>query len=148
MRRSVHEPRLLIPALGPLYDRIGEWSYPFIRIVCGLTMLPHGWAKFTDPQVQASDTVLMHKLGFEPAAGFYWFIACVELFGGALLTLGLFTRVVAFLLACELMVITFDVFLRAGRPIEFTLLWGLVIFAFCWRGGGRYSLDHLIGREL
>ena len=32
--------------------------------------------------------------------------------------------------------------------LEYPLMWGLVALAFVFRGGGRYSLDALIGREI
>ena len=35
-----------------------------------------------------------------------------------------------------------------ARGYEYVLMWGLVCFAISLRGGGRYSLDRLIGREL
>jgi putative oxidoreductase len=35
-----------------------------------------------------------------------------------------------------------------SRGYEFVMLWGLVTLAIWWRGGGPYSLDRVIGREL
>ena len=35
-----------------------------------------------------------------------------------------------------------------NRGYEFVLLWGLMSLAIWWRGGGPYSLDRKIGREL
>ena len=35
-----------------------------------------------------------------------------------------------------------------ARGYEYTLLWGLVCFAIALRGGGPYSLDRAIGKEL
>ena len=34
-----------------------------------------------------------------------------------------------------------------GRGVEFALLWCLLCIAIFFRGGGKYSLDRLIGRE-
>jgi putative oxidoreductase len=34
------------------------------------------------------------------------------------------------------------------RGYEYVLLWGLVCFAIALRGGGPYSLDRKLGREL
>jgi uncharacterized membrane protein YphA (DoxX/SURF4 family) len=36
----------------------------------------------------------------------------------------------------------------AARGYEFTLMWGLLLFAVALRGGGPYSLDRLLGRQL
>ena len=90
---------------------------------------------------------LFHTLGFEPAVALMWFITLLEFCGGALLAVGLLTRPIALMLAIELMVITFMVDMPRGRGYSFTLLWGLVILAIAWRGGGRYSVDSRIGRE-
>jgi putative oxidoreductase len=35
-----------------------------------------------------------------------------------------------------------------GAGYEYPLMWGLVMFAVALRGGGPYSLDRAIGREL
>ena len=35
-----------------------------------------------------------------------------------------------------------------NRGYEYVLLWGLVCFAIALRGGGPYSLDRLLGKEL
>ncbi|HUZ75681.1 MAG TPA: DoxX family protein [Stellaceae bacterium] len=148
MEDAMRDTGLFIPALKPLYDRLGRFSYPFIRFVVGLAMMPHGWAKFTVPKTQQGVTALMGKLGFHPAAVFFWFIAGLELFGGAMLALGLLTRLIALMLTVELIVIIFDVFIPNGRAIDGVLMWAFVIFAFAWGGGGRYSLDRLIGREV
>ncbi|MGA8610331.1 MAG: MFS transporter, partial [Xanthobacteraceae bacterium] len=50
------------------------------------------------------------------------------------------------------MIITI-VYWKAGfswlqRGYEYTLLWGLICFAIALRGGGPYSLDRKLGREL
>ena len=34
------------------------------------------------------------------------------------------------------------------RGYEYVLLWGLLCFAIALRGGGPYSLDRKLGREL
>jgi putative oxidoreductase len=144
--------RLIIPALAPLHQRLAELAYPFIRLVCGAMLVPHGWQKFASPATQANMQALFEKLGFTPVGTLFWLVATLELAGGAMLAIGLLTRPVALLVGAELMVITFDVFWPNGffagqRGYEHTLLWGLVALAIAWRGGGRYSADRLIGWE-
>ena len=146
MNDTPQQTRLIIPALAPVYRFLGPLAYPFIRVVCGLTMIPFGWAKLTGPLFER-DVALFHTLGFEPAVPLMWFITLLEFCGGALLAVGLLTRPIALMLAIELMVITFMVDMPRGRGYSFTLLWGLVILAIAWRGGGRYSVDSRIGRE-
>jgi putative oxidoreductase len=69
--------------------------------------------------------------------------------------LGLLTRIVGAMIAIEFLVITFVAhfhngfgFSNPGGGWEYPLLWGLVIFAISLRGGGPYSLDRMIGREI
>ena len=72
--------------------------------------------------------------------------------GGAALILGLFTRFFAAAAAIEMLIITW-VYWKTGfawtkRGYEYTLMWGLISFAIALRGGGPYSLDRKLGREL
>jgi putative oxidoreductase len=39
-------------------------------------------------------------------------------------------------------------FFWTAGGFEYPLLWGIVTLAFVLRGGGRFSLDALIGREI
>jgi putative oxidoreductase len=73
----------------------------------------------------------------------------LEFVGGIAIALGLFTRFFAAATAIEMAIITFTVFWPKGyHAYEYTLWWGLVLFAIALRGGGPYSLDQRIGREL
>jgi hypothetical protein len=38
-------PNLYIPGFGPFYDGVAEYVYPFLRVVAGLMLLPHGIPK-------------------------------------------------------------------------------------------------------
>ena len=76
----------------------------------------------------------------------------LEFFGSLMLAAGLLTRPVAFALAIEMAVITFRIHFAAGffwadRGYEVALLLLLMCIAFTAGGGGRYSLDRLIGKE-
>jgi len=75
----------------------------------------------------------------------------VEFFGGILLALGLFTRIVAAAFVIEMAVISFAVLYPnwswGRRGMEYALFMGIVALAIFFRGGGRWSLDRLIGRE-
>ena len=69
------------------------------------------------------------------------------------LAIGLFTRVAAVMIWIEMAVIItvfnwqFGYF-WTNRGVEYALLWLLLCTAIFFRGGGRYSVDHLIGKEL
>jgi putative oxidoreductase len=145
-------PRLFFPKLEPFYQSISGYSYPFIRFVTGAMLVPHGWRKFVDAGTQKSVIELFHKLGIEPAATIFWLVGSLELFGGIMLAVGLFTRPVALAIAVEMMVISLDVYWPNGyfagtRGYEHTLLWALIALAIAARGGGKQSADRLIGKE-
>jgi putative oxidoreductase len=147
-----NRPRLVFPRLETFYQSISGLAYPFIRFVTGAMLVPHGWRKFVDGGTQRAVIELFHKLGLEPAGILFWLIASLELFGGVMLAIGLFTRPVAFAIAIEMLVISFDVywpngFFAGARGYEHTLLWGLVALAIAARGGGKQSADRLIGKE-
>ena len=73
--------------------------------------------------------------------------------GGACLIIGLFTRFFAAALAIE-MAHRFIVvhlpkgYAAGGGGYEYVLLIGVVCFAIAMRGGGPYSVDAKIGKEL
>ena len=75
-----------------------------------------------------------------------------ELVAAACLALGLFTRVAALMIWIEMAVIITKFNWKFGyfwtnRGIEYALLLWLLCTAIFFRGGGRYSLDRLIGKE-
>jgi putative oxidoreductase len=76
----------------------------------------------------------------------------VELVCGGLLVLGLLTRPAALgvviLMAVAILAIHLPLgFFWQDGGLEYPLMWGLIALAIFFRGGGRLSLDHLIGRE-
>ena len=145
-------PRLFIPALGGVYERLGPYAWPLVRMTAGLMLVPHGWGKlFTEGGVDRLAGGLT-KLGLEPAYPLAPYIALLELVGGILLALGLFTRLIAVLVIGFMAVAAFYVHLGNGflwikGGFEYPLFWGLVCVAIVIRGGGPMSLDAKIGRE-
>ena len=91
----------------------------------------------------------MAKNGLEPALGFAYVTMFLEVVGGVCLVIGLFTRFFAAIIAIELALICFVVMMPHGYfRMEETLIWGIIFFAIALRGGGPYSLDRVIGKEL
>ena len=68
-----------------------------------------------------------------------------------MLALGLFTRPAAFAILMFLLVTNIERW-RVGKyfwnqlGLEYTVMWTVATFYFLVDGGGRISLDHLIGR--
>ena len=76
----------------------------------------------------------------------------IEFFGGLMLAAGFMTRPIAALVFGMMAVAAIQVHLTLGffwtnGGFEYPLFWGLTALSFVLRGGGRYSLDALIGRE-
>jgi putative oxidoreductase len=150
MAEAQAEPKLLLPFLKPFYDVVTPLSWLVVRLGCGWLLVVHGWGKVTrGPSAYIKG---FSDLGFEPALLWVWGALFIEFGGGLALIFGLFTRFFAAAVAIEMLIITClywkNGFSWLGRGYEFTLLWGMVAFAIALRGGGPYSLDRKIGREL
>lgn len=81
-----------------------------------------------------------------------WFAGWLELVGGALIAIGLFTRPVAFVLCGEMAVAYFQAhFPRSPIPMvnqgELAVLYCFVFLYLAVRGGGPWSVDAMMGRE-
>ena len=87
-----------------------------------------------------------------PPLAWVWSALAIEFVGGIALILGLFTRFFAAAAAIEMLIITWRLlehrlFLAQPR-LRIRAAVGLVCFAIALRGGGPYSLDRTIGKEL
>jgi putative oxidoreductase len=148
------EPRLYFPALAPFYDHVRELSWPIIRLSLGATLLTHGILKIMGPGLVNFSNGLAGRgiPGGEIGGSIVFFN---ETIGAVFLMLGLFTRPIAASLAIELAVVTFIAHWANGWQFsnpkggwEYPLVLGLMLFAVALRGGGPYSLDRKIGREV
>ena len=98
-------------------------------------------------------TNVLAKNGVEPALMWAYVIMFLETVGGVCLIVGLFTRFFAAALAIEMLIALLAVHLAKGYAAggggyEYVLLIGVVCFTIAIRGGGPYSVDRLIGKEL
>jgi putative oxidoreductase len=143
------ENRPLIPALGRIYPHASEWGYLLLRLTAGLMLIPHVWPKLVAGPAAIAANVMARR-GVEPALVAAYLAIIVELVGAVCITLGLFTRVVAALLVIEFLVIV-KVHSVAGwmaQGAEFPFLWLIVFIFILIRGGGRYSVDRMLGWEV
>lgn len=146
-----YEPRRLIPALTPLYNRVVPLSWALVRFAVGWNLVIHAWFKILRGGPGAT-LGAFSSMGYEPAVFYAYSSFCIEGVAGIGIILGLFTRFFAAAAAIEMLVI-FCTYWSTGFPwlsrgYEYVLLWGLVCFAIALRGGGPYSLDRKLGREL
>lgn len=145
-------PKLLLPFLAPFYESVRPLSWAILRICFGADLAIHGWEKVVRlPRIVdaiAAGTTAALPAQFDPAHNII--LAFFEFVGGISIAVGLFTRFFAAASAIELAIICFTVFWpHSGyHGAEYTFWWGIVMFVIALRGGGPYSLDRAIGREL
>ena len=125
---------------------LAPWVLSLLRIVVGLLYVEHGTGKL---------------LGFPPGAGpasvqffsLIWFAGVLELVGGSLIVLGLFTRIAAFILSGEMAFAYFMVHAPQGPfPVsnhgEAAVFYCFVFLYLAVAGGGPLSVDRvLLGRR-
>ncbi len=118
------------------------WAPRFLsllRIVAGLLFMEHGMAKLLGwPRDARFDNLKMLSL--------LWFAGIIELVGGALLTVCLFTRCVAFIMSGEMAIAYFTSHAPRGFfPMlnggDAAILYCLLFFYFFLAGAGPYSID-------
>lgn len=145
------QTRLLVPALAPFYRRVSDFSYPLIRIAVGAPMLVHGVGKLMAGP--APVIASMERIGIQPAAPMAYILMFLETVGAICIILGLFTRFFAAALCIESLVLVFVAHWPNGFPanrngVEMVMTWAIIYFAIALRGGGPWSLDRKLGREL
>lgn len=152
MSEPIDRSRLLIPALSGLYETFAPFSYAFMRFSAGAIVVPHGVQKLVYGTAVNTAQGMAAK-GFPFPLQLAYFIGFVELFVAAALAIGLFTRIAAVVLWIEMLVIiVFFVgpngYFWGRQGYEFALLWLLLFTAIFFRGGGRYSVDSFLRKEL
>jgi putative oxidoreductase len=110
-----------------------------LRIVAGFQFLEHGTQKFFSFPLRAAPTApdLLSLYGVQ---------GCLEVLGGLLIILGLFTRPVAFILAGDMAVAYFYAhypknFFPALNGGDAAILFCFVFLYFVAAGGGEWSVD-------
>lgn len=118
-----------------------------LRITAGGFLLFHGYPKIMLGVAGVSAN--MTRMGFYPPTLLAYVTIFMETVGGVCIAIGLFTRFFAAAMAIEFALITIFVIVPRGWPAyEMYLIWGILLFAIALRGGGPYSVDRLIGKEL
>lgn len=116
------------------------------RIIgCYFLAINFGGSKFPCPDWFIQDVA---KFGFPFPTFFAWAAVLAETFGGALLVIGLFTRVAGFMVMCTMLVAIF--FQKWGGEV-----WEMLpAMGFLWislyaivMGSGYFGLDHLIAKK-
>ena len=146
------QAKLLYPGLAGFYESVLPIAETFLRIVIGVMFVMHVSGKLsTGPGAVAAN--VLSKNGLEPAILWAYVIIFLELVGGICLIISLFTRFFAAALAIEMLIALLVVHLSrgyaaSGGGYEYVLLIGAACFLIAIRGGGPYSVDRFIGKEL
>ena len=145
------KPKLLIPALGRLYGLFAPVTELLIRLIAGGSLAIHGWQILFGNLAGAAR--FFETVGFQNGVFWAWVVGILEFVCGICLALGLLTRLVAVPIIVFLITAIVTYHLENGynwesRGIEFPLFWAIVVFHFLIRGGGAWSLDRWIGREI
>lgn len=145
---AIDRNRLMFPALGGLYGLLSCVSVPLLRASAGLVLMVHGLPKIQDPFKSAG---MAESLGFFP--GVFWspLLAVTEFIGGFLLAIGLLTRFAAAGATVVLLVTVYFHWVVQGQGLsgaEKSILWAAITFFFVAHGGGAFSVDRMLKREL
>jgi putative oxidoreductase len=139
-------------ALSPM-DRLAEFAPPVVRLIVGVIMAAHGLQKLLEGPANFGG--FLAQLGVPAPTLMGYVVTLVELGGGILLIIGLFSRLAALLLTINLGVAIVLVkvnvgFLSpesggAGAELDLALIAGFLVILLA--GAGRISLDHTLGIE-
>ena len=145
------EQDLLFPSLAVFYSAWHDFVEALVRVVIGLILLMHGWAKLQTGIAGVSD--YMAKQGLVPGSAWAGAAMFLETVGASCLIAGLFTRFFAAGLAIEMAIALVVVHVMKGFSVgqggfEYVFLLGIILFNISVRGCGLYSVDRLIGKEL
>ena len=151
----------MLPGLDNFYQVLTPWAETLLRAAVGLALVPHGlrntFGMFPSTGARSHNlTKLAEQLdqdGYHPGKIWAPLISIVQLVGGPMLAVGLFTRAAALPILIFLIITNIERW-RVGRyfwnqlGLEYTLMWAIAVFYFLVRGGGPMSLDRLIGPAL
>lgn len=139
--------RKIIPGLV-WYRPFEPFAYAFIRFCTGAILVAHGANRLFYGGTVAE---LGEYLGRLPASA----IGAFELIGGAMIALGILTRPIALLFVLEWTAIAAAApikpgtsWLMLGATPHYPALVAAMCFAFLLRGGGYYSVDRRVGKEI
>ncbi len=130
---------------GPITADIGLLV---LRVVAGVCLaVNHGWVKFHDPEKKSQFFSMVNGFGLPASNAMAWAAIGAELVGGALLALGLFTRLAAFMILCTMgvAIAKFHWPMHQGfASFEFPLVYAAIALCLLFAGGGRISLGAML----
>lgn len=151
-------PRLVFPIFRRVYARAEPLAYAALRAVLGAVLMTHGLPKLlrtshgsmADPMA-GSIHLIENVLHLPAAPVLAMFVALLESIGGALLAIGFGTRPIAAMVVVQMLAICLALgptWPWIDRGIEFPFLMMFLALFIAAKGGGDWSVDRAIGREL
>lgn len=137
-----------MPTTSTHHVPYARWAHTLLRIVSGAIIAQHGAQKLFGVLGGLGGVVGAAA----PPGSKMWLVGILELAGGLLLLVGLFTRIVAFLLSGEMAFAYFTVHAPNGFwPIqnkgELAVALCFIFLYFAATGAGAGSLDALLRRR-
>jgi putative oxidoreductase len=126
--------------------RLETWTYTALRVVAGFMFFWHGAQKVLGLVTTKAGPDVFSQM---------WFGGVIEIVGGLLIAVGLFTRPAAFISAGQMAVAYIQFhwkgalgasFLPIVNKGELAVLYCFVFLFICLRGGGPISIDRQLGR--
>jgi len=146
------EPKLVFPGLASFYESVSDLWYPMIRVAIGAILFMHGWGKINAGAGRIAGA-FGTNYGLPMPTLLAYSAMFLETVGAICIIIGLFTRFFAAAIAIELLIAMFAAHWAKGFAVgqggyEYVLFLGIVCFFIAIRGGGRYSADAMLPKEL
>jgi putative oxidoreductase len=140
---------LIIPAFTAIYAALDPWTLPLLRFLAGLSMAMHGWVH-VNSDMNATAAYFAGE-GYVPGLFWAWAVTLTEFVAGPMLAVGFLTRLAALPIFIFLVTAVFyhmkNGFYWDRGGFEYPLMWAAVVLVFLAKGGGRVSVDNLLGRS-
>jgi len=130
-----------------ILEKLKPLALLIMRFTLGVIFISHGYPKLI--RTREAMPFFIHS-GFP--SYFVYIAGILEVFGGAMLIVGLFTRIAAFLLSCEMGIGLWKVHMLLSNPMavdnyQFPLALAAGAFVLATVGAGIISIDQLVFRE-
>ena len=140
---------LVFPSLGKVYAAVDDWTLPLLRFVAGFNMAMHGWIHVNADMAETA--AYFSGEGFEPGLFWAYAVTLTEFAGGIMLAAGFLTRIAAVAIFLFLATAVFhhmkNGFYWTDAGFEYPLMWAVVTLVFLVKGGGKLSIDNLLGKS-
>lgn len=148
--------RYYVPAFAGIYATLDRFMLPLLRVTLGALLIPHGFQKlfgwFGGPPFERLAQSFANS-GYRPGAFWVTAVSLTEIIGGLMLIFGFFTRFAALAIAIFMInavhfTSTSKGFFWMAQGSEYAILLLVVALVFMIKGGGDYSIDKSLSKEL